>query len=362
MPKWGISSYLVVVRSLQVLGTLISAILNGFLLVYIHMNRLGLSGTMLALEIMTCITLVYTAIVLLLQHTGRRHLKSKDTITFVFVVGDILFMGLTIGLFSIISRSGVPSNCAGLTRSDYESDDAPDDPRSGYDTVRFGSGDQKGELDHFCALERGYYFITIGILFSYMATVAMGVLRIAEVAFQRKLDERLATANELVRLESKVSRTRASFVRQSSAPSSPLQDGFASPRSPRSFGSRQSLRDPVAQQQQQRRTTIPVSPLTITPSSTPIDPARQSLLINQQRSGESAESVAEAAMITDGYRNPEHQHRALAHASMSAPPPYVPGESSRFMAGHGDESNEMRLSEYVKGQTRAQQMKDSGAV
>lgn len=138
MAKWGINSWLVVVRSLQVLGTLVSAILNGFLLVYIHVNRLGLSDTMLALEIMvspiacrnpqdlqvvdkdeqTCITLVYTAIVLLVQHTGRRHHKSKDTITAVFVIGDVLFTGLTIGLFSIISRTGVPSNCAGLTRSD----------------------------------------------------------------------------------------------------------------------------------------------------------------------------------------------------------------------------------------------------
>lgn len=76
-------------------------------------------------------------------------------------------------------------------------------------------------------------------------------------------------------------------------------------------------------------------------------------------------------MITDGYRGPmpeqqnhhHHQHSALAHASISsAPPPYVPGESSRFMTGHtADDDNEMRLSDYVKGQTRAQNMKDGGA-
>ncbi|KAH8194308.1 hypothetical protein TruAng_011531 [Truncatella angustata] len=258
-----------------------------------------------------------------------------------------------------------------MTRSDYESDDAPDKPQQGYDTIRFGSGDKKGQLDRFCSLERGYYFITIALLFSYMATVAMGVLKIAHVSFQRKLDERLATANELFRLQSKVSRTRSSLVRQSSAPSSPRQvssprqESITSPRSPRSFASRQSLRDQVAasQQQQQRRVMMPISPLTINTAFTAShnDPARQSLLIEQNNTGDSIESAAEEAMITDGYRNPRHQ--ALAHTSMSAPPPYVPGESSRFMTGHtADESNEMRLSDYVKGQTRAQNMKDSGAL
>lgn len=408
MAQWGLSSYLVVVRSLQALATLISAILNGFLLVYIETKRLGPSDVMLVLEIMTCVTLVYTAIVLLVQHTGRRSLKNRDSITFLFVVGDILFTGLTIGLLSIISRSGVPANCGGLTRSDYKSSDAADTPSQGYDTVRFGSGDEKGELDHFCGLEKGYFFITIALIFSYMATVTMGVLRIAGAAFRRKMDERLATANELVRLESKISRTRTSLIRQS-APSSPSQEGLGSPRS---FGSNRPPRCDimVAQQQHQQqqqsptrsqphhhheqqqqehiqhaqavRTSVPVSPLTITTASTPIDPAREGLLIDHhhhrhQASVDSIEGAAEAAMITDGYRGPaeqshqqhqqqhhHHQHNAFAHTSMisSAPPPYVPGESSRFMTGHtADDNNEMRLSDYVKGQTRAQDMKDGGA-
>lgn len=412
MAQWGLSSYLVVVRALQVLATLISAVLNGFLLVYIQVKALGLSDVMLALEIMTCVTLIYTAIVLLVQHTGRRSLKHRDSITFAFVVGDILFTGLTIGLFSIISRSGVPSNCGGLTRSDYKSGDTADNPTKGYDTVRFGSGDEKGELDHFCSLEKGYFFITIALLFSYMATVTMGVLRIAGAAFRRKMDERLATANELVRLESKISRTRTSLIRQS-APSSPSQEGSGSPRSFGRDSNRQTRRDtiPTQQHQQQQqpqhqqspiqnqpqqhyhhqqyehaqhahaqavRASMPVSPLTINTTSSPIDPAREGLLIDHHHLGhshtasvDSIEDAAEAAMITDGYRGPmpeqqnhhHHQHSALAHASISsAPPPYVPGESSRFMTGHtADDDNEMRLSDYVKGQTRAQNMKDGGA-
>lgn len=71
MPKWGINSWLVVVRSLQVLGMLISAVLNGFLLVYIHLNRLGLSGTMLALEVMVSIRCVASICIVVIDKMAR---------------------------------------------------------------------------------------------------------------------------------------------------------------------------------------------------------------------------------------------------------------------------------------------------
>ena len=63
--------------------------------------------------------------------------------------------------------------------------------------------------------------------------------------------------------------------------------------------------------------------------------------------------MAEAAMVTDGYRQP-------SGPEFQSLPPYTPGPSRQFMDGHGNESNEMRLSEYVKGQTRAQNMKGAG--
>jgi len=56
---------------------------------------------------------------------------------------------------------------------------------------------------------------------------------------------------------------------------------------------------------------------------------------------------ADSALVSDGMRPSEPML-----------PPYEPGGSR--MSGHGEESNEMRLSEYVKGGTRAQDMKDSG--
>lgn len=55
---------------------------------------------------------------------------------------------------------------------------------------------------------------------------------------------------------------------------------------------------------------------------------------------------ADAALVSDGMRPGDHTL-----------PPYHPG--NRRMSGHGGD-NEMRLSGYVKGQTRAQDMKDSG--
>lgn len=100
--------------------------------------------------------------------------------------------------------------------------------------------------------------------------------------------------------------------------------------------------------------TFPVSPIT-PPARSPIAPP-----VDRNRPAEGVaayqdtmEHAAEAAMVTDGYR----------HSSVSgftSLPPYTPGPSRQFMDGHGNESNEMRLSEYVKGQTRAQTMKDAG--
>jgi hypothetical protein len=60
------------------------------------------------------------------------------------------------------------------------------------------------------------------------------------------------------------------------------------------------------------------------------------------------EQTAESALVSDGIR-PEPM---LPH--------YEPPQGRHMMLGHGSESNEMRLSEYVKGGTRAQNMKDEG--
>lgn len=53
-----LSTWLVLVRLVQVLGSFIPAALNGWLLYYIHMNKLGPSNVMLILEILVCFLLV----------------------------------------------------------------------------------------------------------------------------------------------------------------------------------------------------------------------------------------------------------------------------------------------------------------
>lgn len=68
----------------------------------------------------------------------------------------------------------------------------------------------------------------------------------------------------------------------------------------------------------------------------------------------STEMHANLAMVTDGSRYTPGQ--VVDHSQL---PPYSPS-NQRTMAGHSHESNDIRLSEYVKGETRAQDMKDSG--
>ncbi|KAK8855764.1 hypothetical protein PGQ11_011676 [Apiospora arundinis] len=338
---------------------------------------------MSALEIMTCTILIYTAIVLLVQHTGKRRLRARTSLIVPFVVGDVIFTGLMLGIITILARTGVPSNCAGLTRSDYKDNDAKYDPPDDYDTIRFGDGStrNKGVLDKYCALERAYYFISVAMVFSYMITVTLSILRICEGLYTRNnvVEERLANANGLYRFKS----NRSNKVRgmstpsQSRSPTSPLHDGVTSSPTFSSGGSsfprlerRQTLQQmaplpqPQPQQQQQQQHHPIPSPTTTTAAAAAvaIDPAREGLLRDDE--SEDQEAEAEAAMVADGYR-PQGAHTyANSHSQegmgMPVLPPYTPGEASRFMAGHGDESNEMRLSDYVKGQTRAQREKDHG--
>lgn len=63
---------------------------------------------------------------------------------------------------------------------------------------------------------------------------------------------------------------------------------------------------------------------------------------------------ASMAMISDGSR-----YSGGHPIDRNELPPYSPG-NQRTMPGHGNENNDARLSEYVKGETRAQDMKDGG--
>lgn len=104
-----------------------------------------------------------------------------------------------------------------------------------------------------------------------------------------------------------------------------------------------------------RQPTEPVSPLS--PDS-PVATAAAALPHTGGFILSPTDVSANLAMVADGSRYTPHGH-GHGHADNSQLPPYSPGNNMRAMHGHGGESNDIRLSEYVKGATAAQDMKDS---
>ncbi|KAH9988423.1 hypothetical protein F4779DRAFT_624072 [Xylariaceae sp. FL0662B] len=342
------------------------ATMNGFLLAYIHLHRLGFAESMFCLEMMACIALIYSAIVLLVQHTGSQRRRSKTALIAAFIAGDIVFNGLTIAIITILARTGVPSDCHGLTRDNIENGDAPDNPPEGYDTIRFGdeNDDEKGLLDRYCALEGAFYFIAVALSFTYMVTVTLGVLRILERYYTRNTYK-----NDLALVDSinQHDDTRPKIQRPESITNSentvPASEGVIGPGSrdsptlsPRNFASTSRVRTHTFPERREQQP--PISPVSIASPVSQVSPISPVMLNTSMGGsmgglmiGPSPEQTAEAAMVTDGYRPPQQP-------GMSSLPPYTPGPSrAQFMDGHGDESNDMRLSDYVKGGTRAQNSK-----
>ncbi|KAI1777254.1 hypothetical protein F4818DRAFT_342145 [Hypoxylon cercidicola] len=376
--RWSLSRWLLFGRLLQILGTLVTAVMNGFLLVYIHTHRLGFAESMFCLETLACVAFIYSAVVLLVQHTGNRRRRSSTPLIATFIVGDVVFNGVTIAIITILARTGLPTDCHGLTRSDFDTDDAPDEPPEGYQTVRFGNGDLgiKGELDKYCTLERGFYFIAVALVFTYMLTAALGVLRIFERHWMEKgrVDPLFASTDNVYQLNhigSKIqspnpSRDLANAVASSEGIITPTSRTAPTLQTQGVVSSGDLGRDrPFHEQGQTHQVAVsPVSAASPISQVSPISPVLQqrgSLMVSQDALDASVgglmivspDPAAEAA-VTDGYR---HQQ----HPGMPSLPPYSPGSSrGQFMEGHGNESNEMRLSEYVKGETRAQDMKNSG--
>ncbi|KAI1208250.1 uncharacterized protein F4807DRAFT_157447 [Annulohypoxylon truncatum] len=391
--RWSLSRCLLFARVFQVSGTLVTAVMNGFLLVYIHVNRLGLTASMFCLEMMVCAALIYSGIVLLLQHSGTVHRRSSTQLTTTLVAGDVVLNGIMIAIMTVLARAGLPTNCYGLTRSDsntpnilaahimiltyfeiVEEGDAPTDPPKGYGTIRFGDGHIKGVLDKYCGLEQSFYFIAAVLIFTYMLTVTLGVLRIFEQRWNLGQNHPLFTSTDdiyqLGHIRSKIHSPNPSRDLENADLSrervlTPPSRTDASLQT-RIFRPSEDVHRNQTFREQAQSQPLPVSPVSAATSPisqvSPISPAthhHRSFLntspgmLDTSMGGLMIDHSAEA-MVTDGYR-PRLQ------TGMQSLPPYSPGQSrGQFMDGHGNESNEMRLSEYVKGETRAQHMKDSG--
>ncbi|KAL7622560.1 hypothetical protein AAE478_008067 [Parahypoxylon ruwenzoriense] len=322
-----------------------------------------------------CIAFIYSGLVLLMQHAGSRRQRFSTKLIAFFIAGDVLFNGMAIAIITVLARAGLPTDCHGLTRDDMEIGDAPDDPPDGYSTIRFGDKerDRKGLLDKYCSLERGFYFIEAALVFTYMVTVTLGVLRIFERRWSNngRTDQRFASADNAHRLDRLNTKVHSPDPGRDSETAVPSTEGLT-PASRPSPALR--IQQDVPPNDPHRDYTfhgplhpqpLPVSPVSIVASPisqvSPLSPHASfapSVALGTSIGGlmieHASDPAAEAAMITDGYR---HQ---LQPGTPSLPP-YTPGQSrGQFMDGHGNESNEMRLSDYVKGETRAQNMKDSG--
>ncbi|KAI1769322.1 hypothetical protein GGR53DRAFT_154196 [Hypoxylon sp. FL1150] len=382
LPTWSLSRWLLFGRLLQILGSLVTAVMNGFLLVYILQNRLGLAESMTALELMACFTFIYSAVVLLVQHTGSRRMRPSTPVIAAFVVGDVVFNGVAVATITVLACTGLPLDCHGLTRSNYDSTDAPNKPPEGYQTIRFGNDDDgtRGLLDKFCALEKGFYIIAVGLVFTYMLTAALGALRIFERHWNEKgrLDPLFPSTNniyELSHMGSKIISPNTSRDVATTSSEGIPSEGIITPSSrtaptlqTQGVISSEDLRRERTFQERAQTDAAPVSPVSAaSPTSqvspiSPVIPQRRSLMADPDVLDASMGGLmampspdpGEEAAISDGYRPQQYP-------GMPSLPPYSPGSSrSYIMEGHGDESNEMRVSDYIKGESRAQNMKDSG--
>lgn len=52
---WKLSSWLVLTRTFQLVAALVAGSMNGFLIAWIYIKKLGLSNNMVTLEIMVCL-------------------------------------------------------------------------------------------------------------------------------------------------------------------------------------------------------------------------------------------------------------------------------------------------------------------
>ncbi|KAK3484739.1 hypothetical protein B0T13DRAFT_498691 [Neurospora crassa] len=165
---WELSSWLVVMRAFQIAAALVGATTNGFVTATVFKNgHLQLTKSMLIPELLICMTLVYATLVVFIQHSGHRSRKTGWLIT--FVMGDIIFCGVDLAIITLLANAGLPSHCSGLATTKEDDHHKVYIPPPGFTTPGFASGSdgEKGQLDKFCAFERSYYAIALGLKRNY---------------------------------------------------------------------------------------------------------------------------------------------------------------------------------------------------
>lgn len=331
---------------------------------------------------------------------------------------DVVFCFVDLTIISLLSYTGLPSNCAGLTSSNCMSNpllftmkpyvfdsngllpgskgDKADLPSLGYSTIRFSDEQDghRGELDKFCGLERGFFFCAVLVMYvpilfvytshqlirhslAYIMTMMLSIFRICDLNYTRNsevqllLDER----EESLRLELKLQdqelrsqpsspvtapdpmlTSRGSNAEEAAAAAAVMHpsrsrptiitslSSSSMPSSSRSMGVNLSSLPVASDHRHVYANMLPVQ--SVASSLAPVDRLTSNI--------DATDVQANMAMISDGSRY--HGGNQVDNNQL---PPYSPG-NIRTMPGHGHEDNDIRLSEYVKGETRAQDMKDAG--
>lgn len=160
---WRVTTWLRVVRLLQLVGALVCAALNGFIIVVIYTRRRAPDGTALVnMEWMICIVLLMTAIILLVVHTGKR--VQKQAFLAATVVIDLILLGILMAIFSIQSNGGLPDNCNNIALKNP----TPSDKPYGFFLMP--------EVDLHCNLMRTFFGVTCALFYSYIATVVLSCI------------------------------------------------------------------------------------------------------------------------------------------------------------------------------------------
>lgn len=409
---WTLSTWLLFVRIWQLLAAIVAAGMNGFLTARVWREELGLTQAMAILELLICVVLVYTTIVMFVQHTGGRS-KRKGWLIAI-IVFDILFCAVDLAIVTLLARAGLPDHCRGLTRTgattivfDLTPDPSGRPPSPVMTGFGDGSGEQYGRLDPFCGLERSFYVIALALVFTYMLTIVLGSLGIYETSHTKntkvnELLDSLERAKDDIDLKPLDSASCGSTRAPRFSLGSPLSEGIIT----RTASLRSTLTSFTASTISHRPNAIARRPVPQMhkdhpplPSQRPPLPKPGSLTSTGLGGGfvpvPLDEESAETALIADGMQHSQqrsplqqtqrtgspsssqyHQQQgmpmlpeeeqtaesALVSDGMRPEPMLPPYEPPRgqHMLGHGEESNDMRLSEYVKGGTRAQDMKDEG--
>lgn len=384
---WDLSSWYGLVRCLQILSSLAAGVLQGVLLGYITINRLGPAQSLPVLQGMMTSSLLYSILALALIRTGKRGQKTPWLVA--AILGDLVFIGILLAEITILSQAGLPAHCGGLTRSNYLPEDSKETPKPGYNSIRFSNqfGGNKGELDRYCAMSRGFFIIAIALVFNFIGSIIVEVLMVTAGSYTKNSKVELQIQNAIRDAEkarSKPTSLASISGRQqhhqqnilaispgaaaAAGPSNEAEIGPAHPAHP-ARGHHQ-LPHAVRHDSSSAHTLpSPVSP--VTPhlhryNAPPTMPA----VYGDQTVASSSSSAARSPVRTNnfGYETPEEEAAAAAlitdgsradpdAARSGLPPRYTPG-TLYPMSGHADETNEMRLSDYVKGETRAQNMKD----